>query len=73
LECLVVVLVVAIVVAVIPLLAWIAYLLFCCFLVNKTNDPASLKHAAVAARAFRGAAPAALAQALGKVLTLRGR
>ena len=34
------------------LLAWIAYLIFCRYMVNKTNDPASLKYAATAARAF---------------------
>jgi hypothetical protein len=61
------------VLAVTSLLAWIAYLLFCRYLVNKTNDPASLKHAAVAAKAFRVGAPAAFAQALGRLLTLRGR
>jgi hypothetical protein len=41
-----------VVLAVTSLLAWISYLAFCRFLVNKTNDPASLKYAAVAARAF---------------------
>jgi hypothetical protein len=55
------------------LAAWIAYLIFCHSLVNKTNDAASLKYAATAARAFRAGAPAALAQALSKLLSLRGR
>jgi hypothetical protein len=47
------------------LLAWVAYLIFLRFLVNKTNDAASLKHAAVAARAFP--------HILGKLLFPRGR
>jgi hypothetical protein len=31
---------------------WLAYLLFCRWLVRHTDDPASLEHAATAARAF---------------------
>jgi hypothetical protein len=47
------------------LLAWIAYLIFCRYLVNTTKDPASLKYAAVAARAFP--------HILGKLMSPRGR
>ncbi|HEV2373587.1 MAG TPA: hypothetical protein VGS19_15615 [Streptosporangiaceae bacterium] len=67
------VLIIAAVFGVTSLAGWIAYLRFCRFLVNKTNDAESLKHAATAARAFRAGAPAALAQALGRLLSLRGR
>ena len=49
-------------------LAWVAYLLFCYRLVIRTSDSASLKHAAVAARAFGSAAPAAIAQAVTRLL-----
>ncbi len=54
--------------AVTSLLAWLAYLLFCYRLVIRTSDSASLKHAAVAARAFGSAAPAAIAQAVTRLL-----
>jgi hypothetical protein len=66
------VLVLGAIVALTPLACWIAYLLFCHYLVKTTKDAASLKHAATAAQAFRGGAFAGFAQALGKLLTLRG-
>jgi len=63
------VLVVAIV-AVTSFASWIAYLLFCRFLVLHTNDPASLRHAAAAARAFRSGVPSALVQAAARIAAL---
>ena len=53
-----------------PLAAWLAYLLFCRWLVKQTHNAEDLKHAANAARAFRGAAPAAIAQVLVKLFSL---
>lgn len=67
-ECVVIVIVLAAIVAVTSLLAWLAYLLFCYRPVIRTSDSASLKHAAVAARTFRSAAPAAIAQTLIRLL-----
>lgn len=55
------------VLAVTSLLAWIAYLRFCRFLVKYTKGSSCLKDAAVAARAFRAAGPAAVAQAAARV------
>jgi hypothetical protein len=48
------------------LLAWIAYLHFCRFLVKFTNSSASLRDAAVAAKVFRAAGPAAMAKVIGR-------
>jgi hypothetical protein len=59
--------------AVTSLAGWIAYLLFCKFLVKHTNDSTSLRDAAVAAKAFRAAAPAAIAQAAARLVTLLHR
>jgi hypothetical protein len=73
LERLVVLLAVALIFAVTSLLAWRDYLRSCRYLVNKTNDPASLRHAATAAKAFRAGAPMARAQAPGRLLSLRDR
>jgi hypothetical protein len=58
------------IVAFTPLAAWLAYLGFCCWLVKFTKEGDSLRHAATAARAFRGAAPAAIAQVLAKLAFL---
>lgn len=69
-ERLVAVLISAIVLGGLSFLSWIAYLIFCAFLVRRTGDAASLRHAATAARAFRAAAPAALAQAVARLVTL---
>lgn len=65
LERLVALFVPVIVLAVTSLLGWIAYLIFCRYLVSTTKDPASLKYAAIAARAFP--------QVLGKLFSRRGR
>jgi len=59
-----------IVVAAVPFLSWVAYLLFCGWLVGKSNDPASLRDAAVAARAFRVPGPSAAPPALAKLVGL---
>jgi hypothetical protein len=56
-----------------PLLAWLAYLRFCRFVVTHTNSSASLKAAAVAARAFRSAAPAVIAEIRTKLFALLRR
>jgi hypothetical protein len=60
-------------VALVPLLSWLAYLRFCRWLVSQSKDPSSLRHAAVAAKAFRGAAPAAVAQVFVKLAGLMRR
>jgi hypothetical protein len=52
------------------LAAWWSFLSFCRWLVSKTNNAEDLRHAATAARAFRGAAPAAIAQVLAKLVFL---
>jgi hypothetical protein len=52
------------------LAGWFGYLLFCRFLVKHTNSSASLKDAAVAARAYRSAGFAQLGQAFGRILRL---
>ena len=67
------VLVIPLVLASIPLAAWISSLLFCRFLVKRTNSAESLKYAAMPPGGFRAGAPAVLVQALAKLLTLRGR
>lgn len=59
-----------IVVTAVPFLSWVAYLLFCCWLVGKSKDPASLRDAAVAARAFRVAGPSAALSAFAKLVGL---
>jgi hypothetical protein len=62
------------VISVTSLAAWLAYLSFCRWLVGQTRNAEDLKHAATAARAFRGAAPAAIAQTLAKLISLwRGK
>jgi hypothetical protein len=53
-----------------PLAAWVAYLVFCRWLVKETHNAEDLRHAANAAKAFRGAAPAAIAQVLIKFISL---
>lgn len=63
----VVILAVAAVFAASSMFSWVAYLLFCRWLVGQSRDPSSLREAAVAARAFRGAAPAAIAQGIAKL------
>jgi hypothetical protein len=49
----------------------LAYLSFCRFLVRQTKNSASLRDAAIAAKAFRAAAAAAVAQMASKILTRR--
>jgi hypothetical protein len=62
------------IVAVTTLVAWIYYLRFCRFLVKHTNDPASLRHAATAAKAYRSGGLSQLARAIGKLARLpRGK
>jgi hypothetical protein len=56
--------------AVTSLTGWIVYLRFCRFLVSHTNDSSSLRDAAIAAKAFRGAAPSAVAQVVAKMVAL---
>jgi hypothetical protein len=72
-ECIVVLIPVTAILAVTSLASWIAYLVFCKFLVTHTNDSTSLRDAAVAAKAFRAAAPAAIAQAVARLVTLLHR
>jgi hypothetical protein len=54
------------------LLSWISYLRFCRWLVSQSKDPASLRDAAVAARAFRPSS-SALAQGLARLASTLGR
>ena len=61
------------VVALVPLLRWLAYLRFCRWLVSRSNDPSSLRDAAVAARAVQDSTLAALAQAVAKLAVLLRR
>lgn len=58
--------------AVTSLVGWIGYLLFLRFLVKHTNDPASLRDAAVAAKAFRTAGVSLLAAALMRRIPFEG-
>jgi hypothetical protein len=58
------------VVALSPLAGWIAYLRFCRWLIKQTNQAEDLKHAATVARAYRGAAPTAVAHVLVKLASL---
>ncbi len=52
------------------LVAWVCYLRFCRFVIKHTNDPASLRDVAIAARAYRAAGFAQLGQALGRMVRL---
>jgi hypothetical protein len=63
----VVVIAVAAVFAVSSLLSWISYLRFCRWLVGQSKDPASLRDAAIAARAFRSSPSSALGQGLARI------
>jgi len=56
-----------------PLLARLACLRFCRFAVTRANSSANLKDAAVAARAFRSSAPAAVAEILSRLFALLRR
>ena len=47
-------------------LSWLGYLSFCRFLVRQTKNSACLPDAAIAAKAFRAAAPAAVARMAGR-------
>jgi hypothetical protein len=60
-------------VAVVSLLNWLAYLRSCRWLVNQNKDPSCLHDAAVAAQAFRAAAPAAVAEVVAKLVSLMRR
>jgi hypothetical protein len=63
----VVVVAIAAVFAVSSLCSWIAYLMFCRWLVEQSKDSSSLRDAAIAAKAFRAAAPAAIARSVAKL------
>lgn len=54
------------------LLRWISYLLFCWHVVKRTNSSASLRDAAIAARAYRSASYEQLGQAVARMLRLPG-
>lgn len=56
-----------------PLLSWIAYLLFCLWLVRNTKDPTSLQYASMAANAFPSFALASVAQASVKMSAILRR
>ena len=64
-----VVVAVAAILAMSSLTGWIAFLLFCRWLVRQSNNPASLRDAAVVVRAFR-AGPAGIATGLARVAGL---
>jgi hypothetical protein len=54
--------------SVMALLGWIWYLNFCRFLVKRTNSSASLRDAAIAAKAYKAADVAQLGHAVSRML-----
>jgi len=69
----VVVVAVAAILALSSLAGWVAFLLFCRWLVRQSRDPASLRDAAAVAKAFRASGPAAVAQGLARLAGLLRR